>query len=278
VSRAYNAKRKAKRQKARRVATPAPRRHAMSLGRLGVILPVLAIAAVLAATAVLGFGADEGKSREEVVREVTALLAGVPQNGTTLGSPDAPITLLVFVDLECPTVRRFVVRYLPSIINDWVRPGTVKLAYRSLRTDTYIEEMFFRQEAAALAAGRQDKLWNFAMTFAHEQGPRATGYASNEFLTDIATQVPNMKLRQWHEERKEPLLSRQVARSLYSARNQDLRETPSFLIRFAKGADGNAGSRALESTRKEFLASFKKAFEALRKEAVKDKPQFGVLG
>jgi hypothetical protein len=278
VSRAYNARRKTKRQGARGVAAPASRRRRSLSGRLGVILPVFSIAAVLAATAVLGFGAEEGKSREEVVREVTALLAGVPQNGTTLGSPDAPITLLVFVDLECPTVRRFVVRYLPSIINDWVRPGTVRLAYRSLRTDTYIEEMFFRQEAAALAAGRQDRLWNFALTFAHQQGPRATGYANTEFLTDIAVQVPGIKIRRWREEREDALLFKQVALSAQSARAQNMRETPSFLIRFAKGGDGEAGFKESGSARKEFLASFKKDFETLREEAVNDKPQLGVFG
>jgi hypothetical protein len=277
VSRAYNAKRKRKRQQARVVVAQVSRRRARVSPRLGVILPVFAVAAVLAATAVLGFGADEGKSREEVVREVTGLLAGVPQDGTTLGSPEAPITLLVFVDLECPTVRRFVVRYLPSIINDWVRPGTVKLAYRSLRTDTYIEHMFFRQEAAALAAGRQNKLWNFALTFAHEQGERATGYANNEFLTNIAVQVPDMKMGRWREERRDALLFRRVARSVHSAHNQDLRETPSFQIRFARSSDGRGGSKTFGSEEREFLASFKQDFEALREEAVRDKPQLGVI-
>jgi hypothetical protein len=94
---------------------------------------------------VLGFGADKATSREEVDREVSELLAGIPQDGPTLGEPKAPITLRVFADLECPTVRRFVVSRLPAIISTWVRNGVIKLEYRSLETDTVNERTFFRR-------------------------------------------------------------------------------------------------------------------------------------
>jgi Thioredoxin len=208
VSRAHNARRKAKRQQARGVAASAPRRHVRPSRRLGVILPLLAIAAALAATAVLGFGADKATSREEVDREVSELLAGIPQEGTTLGEPKAPITLRVFADLECPTVRRFVVSRLPSIIDTWVRKGVIKLEYRSLETDTANERTFYTQEVAALAAGRQDRMWNFVLTAVHEQqfkridlgqqglsqvtGIQHSDYVDEEFLTDIASRVSGL--------------------------------------------------------------------------------------
>jgi len=246
VSRAYNAKRKAKRQQAQGIAAPAPRRHVGSSRRLGVILPLLAIAAVLAATAVLGFGADKATSREEVDREVGELLAGIPQDGPTLGEPKAPITLRVFADLECPTVRRFVVSRLPSIISAWVRKGVIKLDYRSLETDTVNERTFYTQEAAALAAGRQDRMWDFVLTAVYEQqfkrldlgqkgssqvtGVQHSDYVDEEFLTDIATRVSGLDMAFWHQDREDALLSKQVARGVHLAHTNDLHATPAFMI------------------------------------------------
>jgi hypothetical protein len=214
--------------------------------RLGVILPLLAIAAVLAATAVLGFGADKATSREEVDQEVSELLAGIPQDGPTLGEPKAPITLRVFADLECPTVRQFVVSRLPSIISTWVRKGVIKLEYRSLETDTVNERTFYTQEVAALAAGRQDRMWNFVLTAVHEQqfkrvdlgqkgfsqvtGVQHFDYVDKEFLTDIASRVSGLDMALWHQSREDALLSRQVARGVHLAHANDLHATPAFMI------------------------------------------------
>lgn len=246
MSRAYNARRKAKRQQAGGVAAPAPRRHLRSSRRLGVILPLLTIAAVLAATAVLGFGADNATSREEVDRDVSQLLAGIPQDGPTLGEPKAPITLRVFADLECPTVRRFVVSRLPSIISTWVRKGVIKLEYRSLETDTVNERTFYTQEVAALAAGRQDRMWNFVLTAVHEQqyklidlgqngfrqvtGIQHSDYVDDGFLTDIASRVSGLNMARWHQDREDVLLSKQVARGVHLAHTNDLHATPAFMI------------------------------------------------
>jgi hypothetical protein len=191
---------------------------------------VLAIAAILIATAILGLGAGNGSSRKQIDQEVTGLLAGIPQRGHTLGSADAPVTLQMFADLECPTVKRFVESYLPSIVSDWVRAGTVKLEYRSLKTDTVNERTFFNQEEAALAAGRQNRMWNFALTFVRQQGPRYTEYATDAFFAHIASQVPDLDMRRWNRDRKDLSLFKPVALSVHAAHVQGLSSTPSFLI------------------------------------------------
>ena len=68
----------------------------------------------------------------------------------------------------------------------------MKIVYRSLETDTKnaggrVE--FMEQQGAALAAGRQDKLWNFIDVFYREQGPEFTGYVTDRFLHLIAVQA-----------------------------------------------------------------------------------------
>jgi protein-disulfide isomerase len=238
------------------------------------LIPVLVITGILAATAVVGFGAVSDKSQQQVKQEVTELLAGIPQDRTTLGSPKAPITVLLYGDLECPTVKLFFESYLPSIVERWVRSGDVKLEYRSLQTDTVDEGTYFEQEAAALAAGRQDKMWNFILTFAYEQGDASTDYATDEFLTDIAFQVPGLKPKQWRQDRQDARLKTQVALGAQSARARGFRYTPSFSLGFTSGKD----DRSANPINKEFQASLLRDLESLRQEAFGDVPGIRAWG
>lgn len=229
MSRGYNARRKAKRQHARAAELP-HRQSPTDSGRPAIVLAVLAVAAILVATAILGFGVGKSPNRKQIDQAVTALLAGIPQHGATLGLPDAPVTLQMFADLECPTVKRFVESYLPSIISDWVRTGAAKLEYRPLETDTINEHTFFSQEEAARAAGRQSKMWNFALTFVRQQGQHFTEYATDAFLAHIASQVPELDLKRWNRDREDPLLFEPIALSVHAAHVQGLRSTPSFVL------------------------------------------------
>jgi hypothetical protein len=241
-----------------------------------VLVPALLIVATFAAVGVLGFGAGNGISKEQVQKEVTALLDGIPQEGSELGSARAPITLKVYADLECPTVRLFVENYLPSIIDTWVRPGALRLDYRSLETDTSDEEVFFEQEIAALAAGRQDKMWPFLLTFVREQGEPRTSYVTNEFINDIATQVPGLRRAEWHSDRADALLSKRVALGVYSGHTHGLSSTPSFLIGFTKGEVDRRFKKA--SISEELKASLDKDLEALQKETSADFPTLKSTG
>ena len=264
MSRGYDARRKAKRQRARAAAESRQRPSPTDSRRpIVVVLPVLVIAAILVATAVAGFGAGGGPSRKQIDQEVTALLAGIPQQGTTLGSQDAPVTLQMFADLECPTVKLFVESYLPSILSDWVRTGIVKLEYRSLKTDTADEGTFFSQEEAARAAGRQNRMWNFALTFVRQQGQHFTEYANDAFLVHIASQVPELSMRRWNRDRRDISLFEPIALSVHSAHARGWYYTPSFVT---------IGHADTASAQEELTASLEKDIQALNAEASGDAP------
>lgn len=230
MSRARNARRKAKRREAQAATELAQRQSLEDSQRSVILVPVLAIAAILVAIAIAGFASGNGSNQKEIDQEVTTLLAGIPQHGTTLGSREAPTTLYMFADLECPTVKRFVEVYLPSIINKWVRTGALRLEYRPLKTDTVSEHTFFRQEEGTLAAGRQNKLWNFALTFVRKQGQRETKYATESFFSHIASQVSDLNMKKWSRDRNDPKLFKPIALSVHSAHEQGFRFTPSFVI------------------------------------------------
>jgi Thioredoxin len=138
---------------------------------LGAVLLAAALAPLLAVTLAGG----EGRPSDRVAdREVATLLAGIPQQGDALGQPKAPVTLRVYTDLECLTARGWVVGLLPAIIKRFVRRGEMRIEFRSFKTDTHNANTFLNQQSAAIAAGAQDKLWNFVETFYYEQGKEYT--------------------------------------------------------------------------------------------------------
>ena len=146
-------------------AASAARRTRLTQLASVVVVVVVAIVVILVAT---GGGssakkvAPGSKAAGETEKVVTALVAGIPQSGNTLGNPTAPVTMQYFGDLECPICKDFTLGALPTVIKKFVRTGKLRIEYRSLETATGPEREVFRsQQVAALAAGKQDKGWNF---------------------------------------------------------------------------------------------------------------------
>lgn len=158
------------------------------------------------------------------------LLAGITQRANALGEPTAPVTLAYFGDLECPFCKEFTLQMLPSIIEKWVRSGSLRIEYHALETATPEPEVFEAQQVAALAAGKQNKEWNFIETFYREQGEEGSGYVTEAFLDGIAGQVAGLDVSRWTSDRSDPELAREIARDEEDAAEAGLNGTPAFLI------------------------------------------------
>ena len=87
----------------------------------------------------------------------------------------------------------------------------MKIEYHSLETATREQETFKKQQVAALAAGKQDKMWHFIETFYHEQGEEDSGYVTEKYIQGIAQQVPGLNLAQWTADRSDASLVAQVS-------------------------------------------------------------------
>jgi protein-disulfide isomerase len=236
------------------------------LAQLGVVVAAVVVAIVIVLIATGGGGKGTGpakagsKPATAAVKAVDSLIGGIPQNGTVLGSPRAPVTLQYFADLECPICRDFTLGALETIIPRWVRSGQVKIEYRSLQTATREPEVFRNQQVAALAAGKQNKLWTFAELFYREQGEEGSGYVTEQFLQNIAQQVPGLKLADWTAARNDNTLATQLTTDAQLASANGFTGTPAFLI-------GKTGGKAqkLEYRSVAESSSFDAAIEKLLK-------------
>jgi len=240
-------------------ASDAARRKRLT--QLGVIVAVVVAAVVVILIATSSGGSKPlkpGTSKEpnKVEKEVSTLLAGIPQSGNSLGSPNAPVTLQYYGDLECPICRKFTEGALAPLIRHWVREGKLRIEYRNLETATREPETFKSQQAAALAAGKQAKMWNFIETFYHEQGAEDSGYVTEQYLNNIARQVPGLNLAQWTSERTKPKYASEIEADAQAANSVGFNGTPSFLIGHTGGASKNLEYSSLEDP-----AGFNEAIE-----------------
>ncbi len=243
-------------------AAGAKRRARMT--QLGIVVAVVVAAIVVILIATGGGGtkkvAPHSTEANQTVAAVNTLVGGIPQSGNVLGNPNAPVTLQYFGDLECPICKEFTLGALPAVIQKWVKTGKVKIEYRSMETATREPEVFNTQQVAALAAGQQDKMWNFLETFYHEQGEEDSGYVTESYLQGLAQQVPGLNLTQWANDRSNPALANQIATDKQAANNAGFTGTPSFLI----GKTGGTPSKLEYSSLTE-PTSFNEAIEKLLK-------------
>jgi protein-disulfide isomerase len=212
----------------------------------GVGTSVALLACAVAATFVLLSHTNSRAAAEEQIKhEVSALLAGIPQQERTLGSPTAPVTLQVFLDLKDPDSRFWFLHHLPAIIHDHVRTGALKLEYRAYKTNTFSPQTFVKAQTAALAAGAQNKLWNYIETFYHEQGNEFVKYVSDPYLENIARQIPGLNLAHWRTARHTGRREEQTTSEDRTARALGLHVTPSFRIGRTGGAMHNFSGHAV---------------------------------
>jgi protein-disulfide isomerase len=229
---------------------------------LGVVVVGIVVVAIASSAGGVKRIAPRSTEARQAANAVSTLLAGIPQQGNALGTSTAPVTLQYFGDLQCPVCRSFTQSALPALIGRWVRPGAVRIEYRSLQTATREPEVFEAQQLAALAAGRQGKLWNFVETFYAEQLQEGTGYVTPRFISGIAEQVPRLSLGAWSAARGDPRLADQLNADAQVANGQGVEGTPAFLI----GRTGGAMSR-LEPASFTDAGAFNGAIEKLTRGA-----------
>lgn len=198
--------------------------------RLWLLGGLIVVAAVIVVVAVFAFG---GSSKPKAPRAGGPdLFAGVPQQGITAGNPNAPVTLVEFADLKCPICREYTFSTLPTLVNNYVRTGKLKLVYR---VQTFVGQQTapgdsMRAARMAQAAGLQNKLWSFAERFYDNQQDETTSYVTDSFLRQVASGVPGLNVAKALKQRSNPAVAQQIqtASNLFS--QYGFQGTPSFLL------------------------------------------------
>jgi protein-disulfide isomerase len=215
---------------------PGPRKASpkVLLGAAAVAI-VAAIAIVLAVT--LGGGSPAKSSSVPAVgrlagglpgaAEVERLLEGIPQKGNALGAADAPVTMVEYVDLQCPYCREFDTAVLPQLIRRYVRPGELRIETRLL---AFIGPDSRRGRAAALAAGEQQRLSNFAELLFFNQGTENTGWLDEQMVESAAASIPGLGVQKLLDARSSAAVTVKAAALDAEAKASGVDSTPTIMV------------------------------------------------
>lgn len=192
------------------------------------------LAAALIAASLLGSrggGAELGPPAQTADR----LLRGIPQEGVALGRPDGPVTLVEYADLQCPFCARWARDSFPAIVDEYVRPGHVRLVFRGLAFIGPDTEVALR---AALAAGAQDRLWDVVHELYASQGAENGGWVTERLLRHVGLAAGADADRMLGETHS-AAVERELAAAMRAAQFARIPGTPAFEV----GATGGAMRR-----------------------------------
>jgi protein-disulfide isomerase len=164
---------------------------------------------------------------------VNALFKGVPQQGLTLGKASAPVTLVEYIDLQCPYCRQFETGVMPDVVKRYVRTGKVKVEARVL---AFIGPDSTRGRDAAIAAGQQGKAFNLAELLYDNQGTENTGWLNDEMVAAAAKSIPGLNPRRLFAERNGAGVKTQASKFDQEAKTAGVSGTPTLLV--GRGAAG----------------------------------------
>jgi len=232
------------------VKTPPPVRSTGARGRqasprvLAIAGGIVAIVAVVIVLAVVPGGGSKGsglpKNHAAVgslanglpgASDVAAEFKGIPQTGTTLGWPFAPVTLTEYIDLQCPICQEFETQVFPDILTKYIRTKKVKVVMKAW---AFIGPDSIRGQAATLAAAKQNKAFNFAALLYDNQGTENTGWLTDNMVYNIAVSVPGLKIDPLFAERASATVKQEAAQVAADAQAQQVSGTPTIFL--TKGA------------------------------------------
>lgn len=198
-------------------------------------------AAILAAIVSISIGERGPAPPVEGSQAVQRLYGGIEQDGDSLGSPDAPVTISIFNDLQCPDCGTYQLEIVPALVEDLVRPGEARL---ELRHFSLGPRQTTEAALAATAAGEQGAQWQYAHLVYLNLDQVETSGVDDAFLERVAAAIPGPEFdeEEWAEDRDSPQVADRVAADAELAAELRLPAMPAAVV------DGRGGSVRLEQS------------------------------
>jgi protein-disulfide isomerase len=104
----------------------------------------------------------------------------------SLGSTSAPLVIEEWADYQCPACQTYAERIEPNLVDQYVRPGKVRLVFRDF---AFIGAESNASATAAQCAGEQGRYWAYHGYLYPNQGAENSGTFSDAFLRQVAATI-----------------------------------------------------------------------------------------
>ena len=158
---------------------------------------------VVSSSDIAGLGTTGNQNSPNAVQgaaESNNLFKGIPQNGLVLGDPKAPVTMEMFIDVQCPVCDDYEVNHLPGVVNKYIRTGKVQLHLQPWAFLGGAGSQSFTGRLGLIAAADQDKGFEYTKALYDNQGTEESGWLSGREMALIASSVTGLNLAQWRDD------------------------------------------------------------------------------
>jgi len=128
--------------------------------------------------------------------DVQELIGGIHQLDDRLGDEDAPITITVFQDVQCPRCADFQADVIDPVIEQYVRTGEVQMEWKNFPLGLKPVTL---GAIAVEAAAEQDHGWQYAELFMRNLDEVPEQGVNQEYLDQVASVTPKLDTAAWEE-------------------------------------------------------------------------------
>jgi protein-disulfide isomerase len=151
-------------------------------------------------------------------------------DGRTVGSADAPVTLEVWEDFQCPVCARHSLSVEPILVERYVKPGTLRIVHHDLaflgRGTPDESEV---AASGATCADKQDKYWDYSHWMYNNQDGENAGGFRPERVKAIA-EAAGLDVSGWDACVADPAVLAEVRGSTQTGVNLGVNSTPTMFI------------------------------------------------
>jgi protein-disulfide isomerase len=218
----------------REAAERAEQMRARRSRRIAMLASAMAVAAAVVVIAiVVSSGGSPKTTGPAAGKSATAsLLDGIPQQGATLGASNAPVTMVEYADLRCPICKEYTLSAFPALVQQDVRSGKLKIV---MKLQTFVGQQYApgdsaRAAAYAIAAGKQNRMWQFVDLFYRNQQDETSTYVTDPFLRRLSAAVPGLDATRALRDQGSAAVKAAVAKDGADFNKAGFTGTPSFQI------------------------------------------------
>ncbi len=159
--------------------------------------------------------------------DVETMFKGIPQNGLKLGSPFAPVQMVMYIDLQCPICQNFETTIAPTLVTKYIRTGKVRL---EIKPWAFIGPDSTRGQKAMFAAAEQNKAFDFAQVLYDNQGTENTGWLNDAMIVQIAESVTGLNVPKLLTDRNTSTVKQEIADVAAAALAGKVTGTPTVFV------------------------------------------------
>lgn len=159
-----------------------------------------------------------------------------------IGEVDAPLVMVEWTDLRCPFCGLFSREILPTLKEEYVDTGKVRIEFRDV---VYFGDRSASASAAARAAAKQDKYVDYLRAIYARAPESGHPELPDEELVEVAEEIGVPDMERFKADMKDPDLLAEAQEETAQARQLGVQGVPFFAV----GSSVLAGTQPLDNFR-----------------------------